>query len=159
MFVSGSQKGLTAPLTGHPYIAGAAPRLEAAKHAGTLGKLRRAKKAKKPGHSLVTCGGCAHEEQVEGAQRYAAVDQLRDLGWRDRSVPGVRRRRWFCPGCQRDQDWSMMFALASPVLPHHSNEELEARILGPWAAGNPRFLRITTETASENTSRRNSRTL
>ena len=129
----------------HPYADGAGTRLEDAKRAGTLGKLGRAKTPKEPRHYIVTCGGCAYEEQVEGAQRFAAVDHFRDLGWRARSVPGVHQRRWFCPGCQRDRDWSMMFAFASPVLDHLGEKELKSRVLGPWAAGNPTFLRTETE--------------
>ncbi|MGB3634132.1 MAG: hypothetical protein WA982_08840, partial [Rubrobacteraceae bacterium] len=97
------------PVSEHPYSEGATSRIEAAKaskkpgHA--LGKLRGTRK--KPGHYIATCGGCAYEQEVRAEDRFWAGQDLRCLGWRDRSVPGVRRRRWFCPACQRDQDWSM----------------------------------------------------
>lgn len=146
VLVSGRQEShprLTS--SAHPYIVGAELRLKDARRAGTLGKLGRANTPKEPKHWAVTCGGCAYEKRVEGAQRFAAVDHFRDLGWRDRSVPGVQRRRWFCPGCQSDQDWSMMFAFASPVLAHLNQEELKDRALKGWFDGNPRFRSIGAE--------------
>lgn len=137
----------------HPYIVGAELRLKDARRAGTLGKLARAKTPKEPKHWAVTCGGYAYEERFQADQRYDAVDHFRDLGWRGRSVPGVQRRRWFCPGCQSDQDWSMMFAFASPVLAHLSQEELESRTLWQWPDGNPRFLRSTSSSDGRDSGR------
>lgn len=148
MRVSGIREGRPRLRDGHPYAAGAGARLEAARRDDALGKLRRAKKPKEPKHWLVTCGGCAHKLRFQADQRYEAVDYFRSLDWRDRSVPGVRLRRWFCPGCQNDQDWSMMFAFASPVLDHLDQEELKSRALKGWSAGNPRFHSTGTEATS-----------
>lgn len=133
------------PVSEHPYKEGAASRIANAKTSKEpghwLGKLRGIRKS--PGHYVATCGGCAHEQAVEAEDRFWAKQELRSLGWRDRSVPGVTRRRHFCPACQRDQDWSMMFAFASPVLAEVSQEELKSRALQGWSAGNPRFLQPT----------------
>lgn len=104
-----------------------ARRLDAAKAAGTLGKLKK-KRPRQPLYA-VTCGGCALEEDLESSDRSAAYDESRERGWRSRSIPGVLRRRFFCPYCQRDMDMQARFAIVADVDP----EEGYAR----WADGNP----------------------
>jgi hypothetical protein len=110
-----------------PSPAEVARRVEEAKADGSFGRIRR-----KARRHVVTCGGCAVRDELDAHDRHDAVMASRDLGWRQRHIPGVQRGRHFCTGCQWDMDMYARFAIAVGKDPEDG--------YGRWVVGNPRRL-------------------
>lgn len=109
-----------------------ADHVEAAKRAGTFGRLKKRRAgARRPNgpQYAVTCGGCAIDEDLGGFDRRDAIAESRERGWRTRSVPGVPTSRYFCVDCQDDMDSQSRIYIEAGEDP----EPARAR----WRDGNP----------------------
>jgi hypothetical protein len=115
---------LPRPRPSRPPAAEVVRRVEEAKRDGSFGRLRKA-----GGVYRATCGGCAERLELDENDRFDARLASRELGWRERTIPGVRGWRQFCVGCLRDMDLEAIFAIAADGDP----QEGYAR----WANGNP----------------------
>ena len=102
-------------------------RVEEARRDGTFGRLRKAGRVYR-----ATCGGCAERLELDENDRFDARMASRELGWRERTIPGVRCWRQFCVGCLWDMDVEAIFVSAADGDP----QEGYAR----WADGNTYLL-------------------